>query len=284
MFHLPLHHGITWGELPGPVIAGLALKALGSLHGVSLQAWLLDVQQNLGWGGALGALGTGAAGAGGPVPSKDKDPDPCAGERRAVLADQGTVDMYKGQLDSYARRIDGLAGPADELVTRAMALAPAAQAEVAEQFALTAITKLIQLVSEAAGPLGEGAGAVGGAVGIVSNPVGAAKGAVPGYSYVENGKFLSEMYQYFQISQGNLNALEELCKENPLPAAQQFLEVMTELQSLAAQGHALVNAMNQVQDNLQQAQDKLNQDQQDLADCEAANSGSGSSAGDSSSS
>jgi len=265
------------------VITALVLNALGSLHGVSLQTWLLDVQQNLGWGGAVGALGAGAAGAGGPVPSNN-DPDPCAGERRAVLADQGTVDMYKGQLDWYAKQIDSLAGPADELVNRAKALAPAAQAEVEEQFALTAITKLIQLVSEAAGPLGEGAGAIGGVVGIVSKPVGAAKGAVPGYSYVENGKFLSEMYQYFQISQGNLNALEELCKENPLPAAQQFLEVMNELQNLAAQGHAVVNAMNQVQDNLQQAQDKLNQDQQDLADCEAANSGSGSSAGDSSSS
>lgn len=90
-----------------------------------------------------------------------------------------------------------------------MALVPATQAEVEEQFALTAITKLITLVAEAAGPLGEGVGAVGAAVGIVQQPGwrGAAERA---------GRAL---------------------QREPLPAAQQFLEVMTELQSLAAQGN-----------------------------------------------
>lgn len=286
-----LPHRIVWttgraflATIAVAVIVDLILRALGLLRSVSLPTWLLDVQQNLGWGGALGAVGAGAAGAGGPVPPKDKDPDPCAGEKRAILADNGTVEMYKGQLDLYAQQIDSLAGPADDLVKNANSLAPAAQSEVEEQFALTAITKLVQLLAEAAGPLGEGAAAVSAGVGIVSDPVGAVKGAADENSYLENGKFLSEMYQYFQVSQGNLNALEELCKENPLPAAQQFLEVMTELQNLAAQGHTLVNAMNHVQENLQQAQDKLAQDEKDLADCEASNSGNGSAAGDSSNS
>lgn len=283
-----LHHRTIWTTaralLAGvyvPVMVTLMLKSLGLLHSVSLPTWLLDVQQNLGWGGALGSFGAGAAAAGGPVPPKDKDPDPCAGERRAVLADQGTVDEYKGQLDLYAQQIDRLAGPADQLVKQATALAPAAQSEVEEQFAMTALNKLLQMLVEAAGPLGEGAAAVSAGVGLVSDPLGSLKGGADDSGYLETGQFLSEMYQYFQVSQGNLNALEELCKEDPLPAAQQFLEAMSELQSLAAQGHTLVNAMNHVQDSLQQAQDKLAKDQQDLADCEASNTGDSTSAGDS---
>lgn len=82
------------------------------------------------------------------------------------------------------------------------------------------------------------------------------------------------------MSQGDLKALEELCKETPggLPDAQQFLNVMEELNQLVAQGYALVNTMNSIQDQLNEAQNTLEQDQKDLADCQAINSGSNASA------
>jgi len=259
-----------------PVMVGLVLKALGLLHGTSAHTWLLDVQQNLGFDGALGALGAGAAGAGGPGPSNDNDPDPCAAEKRAVLLDQGTVDMYKGQITYYTNGINNLAGPANQLVNRAYSLAAAAQSEVAESFALTAITTLIQLVANASG-LGGGSTVVG----FVNDPVGTVAGGVPGYNEVQEAKFLAQMYQYFQASQGDLNALAQLCKTNPLPDAQQFLEAMQALQNLVAQGNQLVKEQNDAQENLTKAQDQLAKDQQDLANCEAGNSGNGSSGGDS---
>ncbi len=153
------------------LVAEVVLKALRFLHGASLHRWLLDVQQNLGAGGALGAIGAGAAGAGDPVPSKGDDPDPCAGERRAVLADSGIVDMYKGQITYYTNGINNLAGPANQLVNRAYSQAAAAQSEVTEQFALTAITTLIQQVANATG-----FGAAATAVGLATDPVGTAGG------------------------------------------------------------------------------------------------------------
>jgi hypothetical protein len=42
-------------------MAGLMLKALGSVHGASLNAWLLDVGQNMGWFGAIGGFFSAAA-------------------------------------------------------------------------------------------------------------------------------------------------------------------------------------------------------------------------------
>jgi hypothetical protein len=287
-----LHYRIVWtigtallAIVAVPAILVLVLKALGLAHGASLHSWLLDVGQNMGPMGAAGGAGAGVGGSGGPNPNpqKDKDPDPCAGQERAVLAAKGTVDMLNGQLNLDAEKINSLAAPAQKLLDRAAALAPAAQSEVAQQFALTAITKLIQLVAEAAGPLGEGAAAVNTAVGIATNPVGTAAGGVPGNSIVENAGFLKEMYQYFQVSQGDLKALEELCKETPggLPDAQQFLNVMDQLNELVAQGNALVNQMdaeNGIQQQLNKALETLNQDEKDLLDCQATNSGSDASA------
>jgi len=284
-------------RMPGPMRPRLATLVAAALGGVALSALLghahafhllNDVQYNIPWWGAIppifggiGGVGAAAGGVGGPNSPYDKDIDPCAGEKRAVLADQGTVDMLKGQLNSKAGQISALDAPMNQLLAQASALAPQAQSEVEQQFALTAITKLVQLVAEMSGDLGEGAAAVSSAVGLVSNPAGAVVGAADSNKIVEDTNFFKEMYQYFQVSQGNLNALEELCKDNPLPAASQFLQVMEELNQSVAQGYALVNAMNQIQDQLQDAQDKLNQDQKALDDCEAGNSGDGSSGSDS---
>jgi len=57
-----LHHRIT---IAAPGIAGLVLKALGLIHGVSLQTWPLDVGQNMGWFGTLGSWAAAAAAAAG---------------------------------------------------------------------------------------------------------------------------------------------------------------------------------------------------------------------------
>jgi hypothetical protein len=258
------------------LVAEVALKALRFLHGASLHGWLLDVQQNLGGSGALGAIGAGAAGAGDPVPPKGDDPDPCAGEKRAVLADNGIVEMYKGQITYYSNGINNLAGPANQLVDKAYSQAAAAKSEVVEQFALTAITQLIQLVANASG-LGGGTTIVG----FATNPVGTVAGNVPGMTTVQNATFLAQMYQYFQVSQGDLNALAQLCKANPLPDAQQFLETMQALQNLVNQGNELVKEQADAQDNLAKAQDQLAKDQQDLDACVASHAGDSSSGGDS---
>lgn len=198
-----LHHRIVWmigaallAIAAVPAIVAPVLKALGLVHGASLHTWLFDVGQNVGPLGAAGGAGAGVGGSGGPNPNpqKGQDPDPCAGAERTVLADNGIVDMLKGQLKSYSDRINQLDAPSQRLLAQAAALAPAAKSEVVQQFALTAITKLIQLVAEASGSLGEGA-AVSTAVGIATDPVGTAKGGVPGYDNVENANFLKEMYQ-----------------------------------------------------------------------------------------
>jgi hypothetical protein len=278
-------HGFVWAigrallaGIAVPVIVGLVLKALGLIHGASLHTWLLDTGRNVDASGFWGSLGAGAAaGAGGGDAPHDKDPDPCAGERKAVLKDQGDIDNCKGQLDSYATRIDHLANPMNAAQAKVEALAPAAQSEVAQQFAMSAITTLLQGAMQEIAGGSEAVEDVNKTIEFLSNPL----SQVPGQSAVEFGSFLKEMYQYFQVSQGNLNALEELCKENPsLVEAKQFLDAMTELQNYVNEGYGLVNRMNGVQEKLQKARDQLKQDQQDLDDCEAGNSGSDSSGGD----
>jgi hypothetical protein len=281
-----------------PLMVGLMLKALEFLHAHALPTWLLDVQQNLGFDGALGALGAGAAGAGGPVPTKDKDPDPCAGERRAVLADQGSVDVIKQEINLTESQINALQAPFNQLQTQATALASQANSELLEDFAMTVITKLIQGLMVAMGEpefapgtLG-GAGAastvdsVSGVIGTVTNPVGQVTGSTIGgeaaTGVVENAGFFMQMYQYFQASQGDLNAVAQLANANNLPAAKQFVGVMKQMNQLVNQGCALANALPQLQEKLDGAQAKLTQDQQDLKNCEDSNSGNGTSGADSS--
>jgi hypothetical protein len=281
-----------------PLMVGLMLKALGFLHAHSLPTWLLDVQQNLGFGGALGALGAGAAGAGGPVPTKDKDPDPCAGERRAVLADQGNVDVIKQEINLTESQISALQAPFNQLQTQATALASQANSELLKDFAITVVTKLIQGLMVAMGEpefapgtLG-GAGAastvdsVSGVIGTVTNPVGQVTGSTIGgeaaTGVVENAGFFMQMYQYFQASQGDLNAVAQLANANNLPAAKQFVDVMKQMNQLVNQGCTLANALPQLQVKLDGAQAKLTQDQQDLKNCEDSNSGNGTSGADSS--
>jgi hypothetical protein len=292
-----LHHSVLWSfaaallaiiAVPAFFVA-VVLKLLALAHGLSAHSWLLDVGQNVPLGGAAGGGPAGGAGSGDPNPSPDdKDPDPCAGEKSALIRDQGFVDTYKSQLDYYAQQIDALAAPAQQLLNQASGLASAAQWEVEKQFLLTAGTTVIQLLMAVVTDGQAAQGLLGGedtakSVEEVSKTLETAQNPlsqVPGQSNVETANFFQEMYQYFQVSQGNLNALEELCKENPLPAAQQFLNVMQQLDQLISQGHSLVNQMNGIQDPLDQAKNKVNQDQQDLADCQAANSGSASSGGD----
>jgi hypothetical protein len=280
-----------------PVMVGLVLKALGLLHGTSLPTWLLDVQQNLGFDGALGALGAGAAGAGGPVPTKDKDPDPCAGERRAVLADQGNVDVIKQELNLKESQISALEAPFQQLQKQATALASQAKSELLEQFAITVISKLIEGLMVAMGEPEFAPGTLGGAgaaktvdtvsavIGTVSNPAGQVTGSTIGSEAAAgiagNASFFNQMYQYFQASQGDLNAVAQLANANNLPVAKEFVDVMNQMNQLVNQGVALANALPQIQEKLDDAQAKLKQDQQDLENCEDSNPDGGSSGADS---
>jgi hypothetical protein len=91
-------------------------------------------------------------------------------------------------------------------------LAPQAKYEVGEQTALTAITALIKIVGLVSGA-GKGAETVG---------------AADSRGVVETASSIMEMYQWFQASQGEVNALTELSSANPLPAVSQFLGVVKE--------------------------------------------------------
>lgn len=284
------------GGVVAPVIVGLVLKTLGLLHGATLHGWLLDVGQNVTPLGAAGGAAAGAAGAGGPLPPKDKDPDPCAGEARAVLADQGTVDMLKGQLEAKEAQINALNAPISALAAQASALASQAKTELLEQFAVTVLTKVVQGLMVAMGDpavapemLGgkEAAEAVEGVSKVVetaSNPL----SQVPGYStpsdFAENVNFFKEMNQYFQASQGDLKALEELSNANNMPAVSQFVDVMKEMNQKVDEGYALLNSINNptngIQQQLDEAQNKLSEDEQALADCQASNAGGGSTGAD----
>lgn len=293
-FRSLLHTRIAWtigGALAGisiPVLVSLAFKALallhgGALHGGSLHTWLLDVGHHVKLLGALGGVGAGAGAGGAPTPQKDPDPNPCAGEERAVDADKGTIAALSDQLASKEAQIAALSGPINSLAAQASALWPQARSEVAQQAALTALTKLIQVVAEMSGPVGEGAAAVSAAVGIVSDPAGSVVSAADSQSVIENANFFTEMYQSFQACQGDVSALTELASANPMPAVSQFLGVVKEMNQMIDSGYAYLNQINNPNNGilaqLQSAQNKLKQDQQDLADCQKSNSGNGSSGG-----
>jgi hypothetical protein len=275
-----LHRRIVWAiggaaaAVGVPVVTGLVLRALGLINDSSLHTFLLDVGHHVKHLGPLGGAGGAAGGAGSPDPPKDPD-DPCAGEARALAQAQGTVGMLEGQIDAVQTQIDNLAKPMVQALNQAAALAPAAQTEVAQQFALTAATKLLQLAG------GEAGEAVSGIYGLASDPGGTAVSGLT--SIPENINFFTEMYQYFQVSQGNLDALKELCQDNPLPEAQNFLNAINTLEGLVAQGHALVNNLDAPDHGLQQqltdAKAKVDQYQKDLDNCQASHSGDGSSGG-----
>jgi hypothetical protein len=221
--------------------------------------------------GPLGGAGGAAGGAGSPDPPKDPD-DPCAGQARALKAAQSIVETLQAEINATQKQIGKLANPMQQALNQTATLATAAASEVKQQFALTAITQLLSVLG------GEGAEAVSELYGLATNPLGTATGGMS-----ENVSFLNEMYQYFQVSQGNLDALKELCQENPMPDAQNFLNAMNNLQGLVDQGYALVNDLNApdhgLLDQLTKAQDTVDQDQKDLDDCKASNQGNGSSGG-----
>ncbi len=150
-----IYHRVVWtigaawlAGVAAQAMLGVVLKALGLLHGASLHTWLLDVGHNMGPLGAAGGLGAAAAAAAAandPPPPKDKDPDPCASQAEDVLKASGTVDMLKGQLQSVENQIDALMGPINAAAANAAALASDVHTEVAEQAAITVVTKVIQL-------------------------------------------------------------------------------------------------------------------------------------------
>jgi len=112
-----------------------------------------------------------------------------------------------------------------------------------------------------------------------SNPLSQVPGSVA--DFAENVSFFNEMNQYFQASQGDLKALEELSSANNMPAVSQFVDVMKEMNQKVDEGYALLNSINNptngIQQKLDDAQNKLKEDQQALADCQKSNSGGGGS-------
>lgn len=257
-----------------PVVIGLVLRALGLINDHSLHTFLLDVGHHVKHLGASGGAGGAAGGAGSPTPPKDPD-DPCAGEARALKTAQSIAETLQDEITAVQKQIGKLASPMQQALNQAAALAPAAASEVKQQLLMTMITKFLTTFG------GEGAEAANALYTLATNPLSSATNELS-----ENISLLNEMYQYFQVSQGNLDALKELCEENPMPDAQNFLNAMNDLQGLVAQGYALVNDLNApdhgLLDQLTKAQDTVDKDQKDLDDCQSSHSGNGSSGGDTS--
>ncbi len=293
-----LHQRMVWtmgaavlAGVAAQAVLGLVLRALGLLHGDSLHAWLLDVGHNmgpLGAAGGLGAAAAAAAAASNPPPPKDKDPDPCASQAEDVLKASGTVEMLKGQLQSVENKIDALMAPINALSASAAALASDVHTEVAEQAAITLVTKVIQGLMTAMGSPSEFAGAAVEAAETFTNPVGAVLNeAVPGYEdaskAVENVSFFNEMNQYFQAYQGNIEALQELANEYNMPTVQKFVNQMNEMNHEIDKGQELFNKINNPTDGIQplldNAIDALKDAQAALKACQDSNAGSGGSGG-----
>src|SRR2546428_37086 len=139
----------------------LGALAVGSLM-APMAAWASNCSSLDDCWGSAGAAAAAAAAAGAlagtnkrkrkkPPPPQQK-PDPCAGERRAVLEAQSRVDTYTEQLKAYGKELEGLKRPADELIARANELAPAAQREVAEEALEALFEKLADLVTHLVAP------------------------------------------------------------------------------------------------------------------------------------
>jgi hypothetical protein len=284
--------GAAWlAGVAAQAVLGLVLKSLGLLHGASLHTWLLDVGHNMGPLGAAGGLGAAAAAAAAasdPPPPKDKDPDPCASQAEDVLKASGTVDMLKGQLQSVESQIDALMGPINAAAANAAALASDVHTEVAEQAAITVVTKVIQGLMAVMDPPSEFAGAAVEVADKLANPVGAVLNeTVPGYEgaseAAENVSFFNEMNQYFQAYQGNIEALQELANEYNMPTVQKFVNQMNEMNGEIDKGQALFNKINNpnngIQQQLDEAQGALKDAQAALKACQDSNAGGGSSGG-----
>jgi len=277
--------------LAAPAMLGLVLKALGFLHGTPLRTWLLDVGHNMGHLGAVGGLGAGAAAAASassPPPPKDQDPDPCAQQAQNLLKASSKVDSLKAYLQSVENQIDALMAPINALAANAAALASDAHTEVAEQAAITVLTKVVEGLMAAMGGEAEGAELVNQAIDTISNPVGQVLNeAVPGYegasNAAENIGFFQEMNQYFQAYQGNIEALQELANEYNMPTVQKFVNVMNEMNQKIDNGQALFNKINNptngIQQQLDEANTALQEAQKALDACRAGNGEGGGSGG-----
>lgn len=301
-----IYHRVVWtigaallAGAAAQAMLGLVLKALGLLHSTSLHAWLLDVGHNMGPLGALGGLGAGAAAAGAagsPPPPKDKDPDPCASQAEDVLKASSRVDTLKDYLKSVEDQIDALNAPINALAANAATLVSDVHMEVAEQAALTLMTKVVEGLMVAMGDPAVAPELLGGkeaaeAVETVSTTIeGVTKplSQVPGYGtasgFAEDRSFWREMNQYFQAYQGNIESLKELASANNMPTVTQFVNVMEKMNEEIDKGQALLNRINNpnngIQQQLDEAQQALTDAQKALKDCQDSNSGGGGAGAD----
>ena len=200
----------------------------------------------------------------------------------------GRCETLTGYLQSVENQIDALMTPINALAANAAALASDAHTEVAEQAAITVLTKVVEGLMAAMGDVGEDAELVNDAIATVRNPVGQALGeAVPGYegasNAAENVGFFQEMNQYFQAYRGNITALQQLAGEYNMPTVQQFVNVMNEMNQTINHGQELFNKINNPNNGIQQqldaAKQTLTDAQKALKDCQDSNAGGGGSGG-----
>ena len=210
-------------------------------------------------GGMAGGAGTGTDEDEEAPPPEEEEPDPCAGERSGVQRAESMVDMYNSQIQILSKQLDGMKGPADQLIAELQALAPQAQSEVSWNMVQTLITKLLEAVV-AAGPAGPALESLQ----TMADPT----GAIPGSDLVG---FFNDLNGYFGVLAGDMDAVADLADSQGLPITKQFVDKMRELEGIKNQAAPIANRINHIRDDqLADAQRKLDDARRQLADCQAA--------------
>jgi hypothetical protein len=297
-----IYHRVVWtigaawlAGVAAQAMLGVVLKALGLLHGASLHTWLLDVGHNMGPLGAAGGLGAAAAAAAAasdPPPPKDKDPDPCASQAEDLLKASSQREKFENQIDALDKQINAIPGSIKTLADDAAKLVTGAKVEVFEQGFITLMTKLAEGMMIAMGASGFLPGLLGGGaeavetaattIDSVTNPISQVPGLGTASEAAEDWGWITEMQQYFQAYQGNIDALREVASENNMPTVNQFLKLIDQVNEQFDAGQKMLNEINGPNGIQQQLDDAIQTEaeaRKALKDCQDGNPDGGGSGG-----
>lgn len=252
------------GRLPGhPVLLWLALLAVSSLLAV-LQ--LVDVLSGLFGSGVLHDVGRNVDPSGGPASTgsapgavngddeEEEDDDDCATQERWLLE-------YQEQLDNHVKQLETMQQKADALVAELTAMADGAQNEVAWHLVQSLLSKLLAILTSKYG------GSLGDLYGTTTDPLGAVPGVGDALAAID---FFKEVNGYFDLMQGDIEAVAELAEQHGLPETKRFVEKMRELQDIGSKGRQINYQIDEINVQKDQWQEKLDKAQAELDKCRAS--------------
>ncbi|HUG74443.1 MAG TPA: PrsW family glutamic-type intramembrane protease [Acidimicrobiia bacterium] len=243
-----------------------------AVSGVLAVLQVVDVLGGLFGGGGLHDVGRNVDPTGGPASTgsapgaangddEEEEDDDCATQERWLLECQSRVDTYQQQLDNHVKQLEAMQQKADALVAELTAMADGAQSEVAWHLIQSLISKLLALVtSKYGGPLGK-------AYGTTTDPLGALPGVGDAKAAIE---FFTEMQGYFDLMQGDIEAVAELAEEHGLAETKRFVEKMRELQDIGSKGRQIGYQIDEINVQKDQWQEKLDKAREELDKCRSS--------------